>query len=126
LKDVVEGTKGCSGLTLSIALGYSSKDEIITAVNRMLDDCKEKKLKASAIDSELFSSYLLTDGMPDPDLIVKTSTKKDDFFIDDFFLWQMSYSEFCLVDKLFLEFESGDFGKLIDDYAQRERRFGGI
>lgn len=122
----VEETKSNTALILNLALNYGSRDEIIRAVNRILSE----RLKSSAsfakkiepLTPEIFSQYLYTVSLPDPDLLIRTSGEKR---ISNFLLWQIAYTELYFTSILWPDFNEGYFLDAIIDYQRRERRFGG-
>ena len=106
-----------SKLILKLAINYSSRDEIISAVNKILETNKNK------IDEEIFNKYLLTSDSPDPDLLIRTG---GECRISNFLLWQIAYSELYFTDVLWPDFNEELLEKAIDDFNKRERRFGRI
>ncbi|MFH1005225.1 MAG: isoprenyl transferase [Bacteroidota bacterium] len=123
LMKAIENTSGNTRLTLVLALSYSSKWEIINAVKQIADKIKTGKLSAEELNEELFSSYLCTKEIPDPELLIRTSGEKR---ISNFLLWQIAYSELYFTEKLWPDFHKEDFYEAIIDYQNRERRFGKI
>ena len=121
LEDAVESTSSCTLMTLIIALSYSSKWEISEACRKIARDVKSEKLKTEDIDETVFSSYLSTAGIPDPELMIRTSGEKR---ISNFLLWQLAYTELYFTEKLWPDFGKEDFLKAIFDFQKRERRFG--
>ncbi len=115
-------TKGHTGLHLCIAVNYGGRDEIINAAKGVFRDIKRGKISASDIDKDLFSGYLYTAGIPDPDLLIRTS---GEMRISNFLLWQLSYSEIYVTPKLWPDFTKADLKKAVDEYSRRSRRFGG-
>ena len=114
-------SKDFTELHFQIALNYGSRDEITRAVNRMLEDQKAGKL-ATPVEEETISNYLDTAGIPDPDLIIRTSGEER---LSNFLLWQAAYSEFAFTNSLWPEFTPEEFEQIIEDFSSRGRRFGG-
>ena len=112
-----------TGLNLTIAINYGSRDEMIRAMKHMFADCASGKLDAQAIDEACFSSYLDTRGIPDPDLLIRTSGEQR---LSNYLLWQLAYSEFYFTDVPWPDFHKKELEEAIAAYNKRERRFGGI
>jgi len=112
-------TRDNEGLTLVVALNYSGRDDIVRAVNTLL----EQKRFALPVDEELFSSFLDTRDLPDPDLIIRTGGEDR---ISNFLLWQGAYSEFYSTGTYWPDFGKKEFEMALKVYAKRERRFGGL
>ena len=121
MKNTMERTSKNDGLILNLALNYGSRAEIVMAVKNISRDVLEKKISPDDIDENLFSGYLYTAGLPDPDLLIRTS---GEFRISNFLLWQISYSEIYVTRKLWPDFRKNDLKKAISEYQKRERRFG--
>jgi len=121
LNDIMNKTKNNTGMTLVLAMNYSSRWEIINAVKTLTDDICNNKIKKEDIDERLFASYLQTKDMPDPDLLIRTSGEER---ISNFLLWQIAYSELYFTDVLWPDFSKEDLYKAILNYQKRERRFG--
>lgn len=119
--DAMEDTKRNTGLQLNIALSYSSRVEIISAVQTIAGKYKNDEITLDEINDEVLSDNLYTKGIPDPDLLVRTS---GEFRISNFLLWQIAYSEIYISEKLWPEFRQADFIEAIESYVSRERRFG--
>ena len=121
IRNVVTKTAHNDGLILNIALSYGGRDEIVTAVRRMIADNLAGKFTPDEITTDMFAGYLDTAGIPDPDLLIRTS---GEYRISNFLLWQMAYTEFYFTDVLWPDFSRDELLKAISDYQQRERRFG--
>lgn len=121
LNEAIEITSKNTGLKLVLALSYSSRWEIINAVKNIAADVKNGKLNIEDINEQMFNNYLTTNGIPDPDLLIRTS---GEIRLSNFLLWQLSYSEFYFTDKLWPDFGKDDFINAIFAYQNRERRFG--
>jgi len=119
--DLMEDTKIYNDHTLTIALAYGGREEIIQAIKHIAEDVKTDKLNITDIDEKSVSSYLYTNGLPDPDLILRTSGEER---ISNFLLWQVAYAEFYFSDVYWPAFEKKDFLHAIETYQQRKRRFG--
>ncbi|KEZ54278.1 isoprenyl transferase [Metabacillus indicus] len=118
-----EETGSNNGLILNFALNYGSRAEMIHAVRGMVEDAENGELKIEDISEELFSSYLMTSGMKDPDLLIRTS---GEIRLSNFMLWQLAYSEFVFTDVLWPDFSEDHLLSAIDEYQHRGRRFGGL
>ena len=118
-----EITKDNTHMNLILALSYSAKWEIIEAVKNLVQDVEEGKMDPSNISEENFSGYLTTAGIPNPELLIRTS---GELRISNFLLWQIAYSELYFTDKLWPDFRKEDLHEAIRNYQQRERRFGKI
>lgn len=112
-----------TGLNFTIALNYGSRDEMVRAMNRLAKDVAEDKVKPGEITEELFTSYLDTRELPDPDLMIRTSGEQR---LSNWLLWQLAYSEFYFTDVLWPDFNKAELIKAIEYYNGRERRFGGV
>lgn len=122
LKKCMADTAHCTGLTLTLALSYSSRWEILEVCRRFASDVAAGKRSPSdmATDAD-FAAYLTTSGMPDPDLLIRTG---GDHRISNYLLWQIAYSELLVTDTFWPDYTKEDFFKAIDDFSHRERRFG--
>ena len=123
LQKTVEATKNNTRMNLILALSYSSRWEIVKAIKNIIVDAKQNKIDENQFDATMFESYLTTAGIPDPELIIRTSGEQR---ISNFLLWQAAYSEFCFLEKKWPDFTREDLKKAIYDYQNRERRFGKI
>ena len=117
----IDKLKSSTGLTLVLALSYSSKWEIVEAVKRIAEQVKSGKLEPSEIDCDLMDCFLNTSEMPDPELLIRTS---GECRISNFLLWQIAYSELYFTPKLWPDFRKEDLFEAIYDFQNRERRFG--
>jgi len=121
LTTCVEKLKNNTGLTVILALSYSSKWEILEAVKKMATDVSENKFTPHDINNQLFEKYLSTAGIPDPELLIRTS---GEYRLSNFLLWQIAYTELYFTDILWPDFRKEDLFRAIADYQKRERRFG--
>lgn len=123
LADLVESSKENTGLNFQIAINYGSRDEIIRAIRRLAQDYKENRIAGEEITEELFSGYLDTAGIPDPDLLIRTS---GELRLSNYLMWQLAYTEFYFTEVPWPAFDKAELTKAIEKYNSRERRFGGI
>jgi len=121
LFETMKLTEESTGLTLIVALSYSSRWEITEAVRRIAAETADGKLDPASIDEAEIEKHLATSGIPDPDLMIRTS---GELRISNFLLWQLAYSELYFTEKLWPDFGKEDFYDAIVDYQNRERRFG--
>lgn len=121
LDRAVEKTKNNTGLTLVLALSYSSKWEMTKAISNIAKDVKDGNLDVGSINESLIDQYLETKNIPDPELLIRTSGEHR---VSNFLLWQIAYSEFYFTDKLWPDFRKDDLFEAIYNYQNRERRFG--
>ena len=121
LMETINLTEGAGGLNLIVAMSYSSRWEITKAVRRISEDICSNKLDPGTIDEQVFENYLSTHGVPDPDLLIRTS---GELRLSNFLLWQLAYTELYFTDILWPDFGKEDFYNAIVDYQKRERRFG--
>jgi len=121
LFETIKLTSVSTGLNLVVALSYSSRWEITEAARKISSDVKNGILKADSINEEDFEKYLTTYGIPDPELMIRTS---GELRISNFLLWQLAYTELYFTDKLWPDFGKEDFYNAIIDFQKRERRFG--
>ncbi len=124
---VIEETQdylsGSTGLLLNLALSYSGRVEIVDAVRRMLADGRALRLEPDAVDEALVSSYLYTAGLPEPDLLIRTS---GEMRLSNFMLWQLAYTELWITPTLWPDFRRRHLYQAVAEYQSRERRFGRV
>ena len=121
LTKVIEETKNNTGLIVNLAFNYGARIEIIDAIQCIARSACEGKLKIEDIDEETISSVLYTKGLPDPDLLIRTSGEQR---ISNFLLWQLSYAEFYFTEKLWPDFSAEEYKNAIINYQARKRRYG--
>lgn len=121
LKDAIRQTANNNRMTLTMAISYSSRWEIAEAARRIAIEIEEKRLKSKDITEEVFASFLNTNNIPDPELLIRTS---GEMRISNYLLWQIAYSELFFTPKLWPEFGEEDLYDAIINYQRRERRFG--
>lgn len=123
LHECMEKTKNLDRMNLVLALNYSSKWEITEAARRIAARAEKGELKSKDVDEKLFASFLATAGMPDPELLIRTS---GEYRISNFLLWQIAYAELHFTPVLWPDFRRKDVYQAIIDFQKRERRFGGV
>jgi undecaprenyl diphosphate synthase len=119
--DAEERTKSNDRITVAIAISYGSRQEIAAAARYLATQAVAGRIEPDAIDEEMFASCLMTSGMPDPDLVIRTSGEQR---ISNFLLWQSAYSELIFIDKLWPDFNKEDLAEAIREFQQRDRRYG--
>lgn len=122
IEDAISRTRNNSGLTLVIAINYGSQNEILDATRQIINDVSVGKLMLADLSAEVFSEYLHTNGIPNPDLIIRTSGEQR---LSNFLLWQAAYSELIFMDILWPDFTKESLEKAIGEFERRERRYGG-
>ncbi len=118
-RDTTRGAR----LTLVLALDYSSRAELVGAARRLAREAAAGRLDPETIDERRFADALWTAGLPDPDLVIRTSGEQR---LSNFLLWQASYAELCFTEVLWPDFTEADFEHALDEYARRDRRFGRV
>ncbi len=121
IQSVEEKTKQNDKMTLVLALSYGGRTEIVDAVKKVAEAIQKEQISLKDLDETLFSTYLYTDDLPDPDLMIRTS---GEIRISNFFLWQVAYTELYFTKTLWPDFRKRDFLLALLDYQGRERRFG--
>ena len=122
IEKLKEQSKDRPGMTLTIAINYGGRDEIRRAVTKIAEDVKAGKIQPEDINDQMISANLDTAGIPDPELIIRTS---GEFRTSNFLMWQSAYSEYYITDKLWPDFNVEDLKDAIKAYQTRDRRFGG-
>jgi len=121
IKSCIERTKNNTGVTFSIALNYGGRAEIEEAIKNIAKDVKSGKIQETEINEEIISNYMYTKGIPDPDLIIRTS---GELRLSGFLTWQSVYSELYFVSKNWPDFTEKDLDEAIEEYNKRTRKFG--
>lgn len=123
IEELEEATKNNQGLNFQIAINYGSRDEITRAVKRLAGDVKAGKVEPEEVNEALIETYLDTHGIPDPDLLIRTSGEQR---LSNYLLWQLAYTEFYFTDVHWPDFSKEELEKAIEQYNARDRRFGGV
>lgn len=123
LDQAIARTEGNTSLTLVLALSYGSREEIVEAARSLAVDAAAGKIDPAAIDCATFASRLYTAGIPDPDLLIRTS---GELRVSNFLLWQISYAEIVIFRKFWPDFGQSDLFDAVAEYSRRHRRFGGL
>ncbi len=121
LNEAMNTTKDNKLMTLNLALSYSGRWDILNAVKKIITEQNESKIDLESINEKVFSDYLVTKDIPDPDLLIRTG---GEFRISNFLLWQLAYSEIYIDNNYWPDFKRGQYYKAISEYQKRERRFG--
>jgi undecaprenyl diphosphate synthase len=121
LLSAIEKTKGNNQMVLNLALSYSSRWEITNAMKKIAEKVKQGEIQPDEISEEVISNHLCTAGMPDPELLIRTS---GELRISNYLMWQISYAELYFTEKLWPDFRKEDLYEAICEYQKRERRFG--
>lgn len=121
LHEVMAMTRKNRGMILNLALSYGGRDEIVAAARNIAAEVRAGRLQPEEITEAVFSNYLYTQGMPEPDLLIRTS---GEMRISNFLLWQIAYTEICITNTLWPDFRREELIEILHDYQKRERRFG--
>jgi undecaprenyl diphosphate synthase len=121
LEETISATASGAKMDLTLAVSYGGRSEIVQAVQTLARDVAAGRLKPEDIDAALFSRYLYTAAMPDPDLIIRTS---GEYRLSNFLLWQSAYTELYVTETLWPDFREDEFRKALESYQHRDRRFG--
>lgn len=119
----IDMSQSNTGTCLCLAINYGGRSELVDAVREIASAVEQKKMAPQEIDEQTIASHLYTYGMPDPDLMIRTA---GEMRISNFLLWQVSYAELWVTEKHWPEFQIGDLHQAIREFAERERRFGGL
>ena len=122
IRKLEEDTRQNKNLSVNLALNYGSRTEITEAARKIASNVEEKKIKPSDITEDVFATYLYTSGIPDPDILIRTS---GEMRLSNFLLWQISYAELCVTDVLWPDFGKKDLEKCVSVFKKRDRRYGG-
>jgi undecaprenyl diphosphate synthase len=117
--DAIEVTKNNDRLILNIAFNYGGRDEIIQAIQRMMKD----GVPPEKVTDDLVGHYLYTVGVPDPDLIIRTS---GELRVSNFLIWQAAYSEWYITPTFWPDFDKDEYRRALESFAHRDRRYGGV
>lgn len=121
--ELEEATKNNGGLNFQIAINYGSRDELVRGIRRLAQDCVDNKQDPAEITEAVIERYLDTHGIPDPDLLIRTS---GELRLSNYLLWQLAYTEFYFTDVPWPDFSKEELEKAIEQYNSRDRRYGGI
>ena len=121
--ELEEATKNNGGLNFQIAINYGSRDELVRGIRRLAQDCVDNKQDPAEITEAVIERYLDTYGIPDPDLLIRTSGEQR---LSNFLLWQLAYTEFYFTDVHWPAFTKEELIKAIEQYNKRDRRLGGV
>jgi len=121
IREVEHSTRANDGMTVQLAVSYGSREELVAAVRRLARKVRDGVLAPEDIDEQALSDSLMTAGIPDPDLLIRTS---GEMRLSNFLLWQVAYTELYVTDVLWPDFRRPQFLAALDDYRRRERRFG--
>jgi undecaprenyl diphosphate synthase len=119
----MEQTSGNTGMKLAVALNYGGRAELVDAFNRILDRVRNNGLANARVDEEMISQHLYTAGLPDPDLLIRTS---GEMRVSNFLLWQIAYAEIYVTETLWPDFSRARLYEALLDFQKRERRYGGL
>ena len=121
MAEIEANTVNNQSVTLCVALSYGSRQEIISAVRQIAQEVQQGLLQAQSIDMQTIGNHLYTQGIPDPDLLIRTS---GEMRVSNYLLWQLAYTEFYFSDTLWPDFSADELEQIITEYSNRERRYG--
>ncbi len=123
IRELEAASMDYDGLRLQIAINYGSRDEMLRGMRKMLMEYEAGKFSAEELSESRFASYLDTAGIPDPDLLIRTSGEQR---LSNYLLWQLAYSEFYFTDTPWPDFDEQELKRAVEAYSARERRYGGV
>jgi undecaprenyl diphosphate synthase len=123
MQKTIEVSANNDGMTLCLAVNYGARQEITEAIQRIAVAVRDGEIQPAEISEKTVADNLMTSGMPDPDLVIRTASE---FRISNFLLWQISYSELWVAEKHWPEFREEEFRTALREFARRDRRFGGL
>jgi len=123
IEELEEFSREFDGLNLQIAINYGSRDEMVRGMRKMAEQLTDGTLKPDDITEEVFEGFLDTAGIPDPDLLIRTSGEQR---LSNYLLWQLAYSEFYFTEVPWPDFDKAELEKAVEAYQKRNRRFGGL
>ena len=123
LQEAIEATKNKGKLKLTLALSYSGRWDIVEATKKLVEKAKKGEIDVNDVNEEVLSSHLSTAGIPDPELLIRTS---GEMRLSNFLLWQMAYTEFHVMDVLWPDFRKKDLHEALYEFSKRDRRFGKV
>ncbi len=123
IDELWEASKDNEGLNFTIAINYGSRDEITRSVRKLVQDAKNGEIEVDDINEAMISNYLDTNGIPDPDLLIRTSGEQR---LSNYLLWQLAYTEFYFTDVLWPDFDKKELEKAVEYYSGRDRKFGTV
>ena len=123
IRELEEVSKNNTGLHFQVALNYGGRDELVRSIRNVCKDVQNGEITPEQINEDLFSNYLDSKGIPDPDLLIRTSGEQR---LSNFLPWQLAYSEFYFTDVLWPDFDRNELIKAVEFYNTRDRRFGGV
>lgn len=123
IRELEEASKDNTGLNFQVAINYGGRDEMLRAIKALARDVKAEKTKIDDIDEKMFEQYLDTSGIPEPDLLIRTSGEQR---LSNFLLWQMAYTEFYFTEVLWPDFDKKELLKAVEYYSSRTRKFGAV
>ena len=121
MEELERSTSLCTGFTVNICLSYGSRGDITRSCRHAAQLVQSGQIRLEDVNEELINQHLSTKGLPDPDILIRTS---GEYRLSNFLLWQMAYTEFFFIDKLWPQITQADLNDILDKYSRRNRRFG--